>query len=240
MIDHRPEHTHAYVVVTGGAGGIGRGICAELRVRGYGVIAMNRSFSGDFGVEDKIPEIRCESVDLGAPESVSAALDRLASIEAPVVGVVLAAASPPLIEPIGKSARKDLAKLLEVMVLGHHQLLSGLVNGHMITRRQGAILAVLTTALDSSTNTPANSNMGIYVTAKAALRTLVSCYAEDYPWLRTGCYSPGFTDTPMLDVIDTRFVEAMRAAGKVADPVEVGKDIATAFAELAEPTAAPS
>jgi 3-oxoacyl-[acyl-carrier protein] reductase len=65
--------------------------------------------------------------------------------------------------------------------------------------------------------------MGAYVIAKAALKSMLSVCAAEYPWLKVRTIYPGFTKTKMLDTFDMRYLELAQAKKPFSSP----EDIAT-------------
>lgn len=216
-------------MVTGGGGGIGRYVCRDLAQLGHRVFAANRQFSEPFLQEvgdcDVVPMI----VDLATPDSVDAFAASLDGEGSEIVGAILLASPPPNIGLLATLQHSVLKDHLSVSVIGHHQLIAALIERHWQPRAQGAVLAVLTSALSENGTAPTSSNMGGYVVAKAALGALLQCYRKDYPWLHTAVVSPSFTRTDMLEAFDDRYIELLNEQGKIDEPDAIAAKIVSEF-----------
>jgi NAD(P)-dependent dehydrogenase (short-subunit alcohol dehydrogenase family) len=74
----------------------------------------------------------------------------------------------------------------------------------------------------------AAKSMGGYIIAKYGLLGLMKVLDAEYSWLAVHTTSPGYTETPMLDAFDPRFLDQMRAthpAGKFSSPDAVAAEI---------------
>src|SRR5262249_21993999 len=112
----------------------------------------------------------------------------------------------------------------QVGVLGPQRLLALLVRHFFRKVRRGAVVGVLTKAMGEDGGNAA-SGMGAYVVAKWGLAGVLSALAADYPWLRVRSVKPGFTETPMLQAFDGRFLAVQREREAFRTPQEVASQI---------------
>lgn len=207
----------SYIVVSGGAGGIGSALCRLLPASGFVPIVGYRSNKeqaerlalecGGFAVK----------LDLVSDESIAQSLAQISeeAWEGEVCGVVLAASPPPDLLPFGKLTPEMLLHQFRVNVVGPQSLLAGLIKTHFRKNKSGVVVGILSEAMGGE-NRPPVTGMGAYVIAKTALRGMLSVCAAEYPWLRVRTVSPGFTKTGMLDVFDERYLEQMQAKAPFA------------------------
>lgn len=219
--------TKSCVLVSGGAGGIGSALCHLLPEHGYTPIVGYRSNT------EKAEALAHEcggfalQFDLESDESIAQALAQLAGKlqeEDKLAGVVLAASPPPDLFPFGKLTAEMLMHQFRVNVAGPQLLLAGLIKNHFRKDKAGTVVGILSEAAGDAEHPPVTS-MGAYVIAKTAQRGMLDVCAAEYPWLRVRTVSPGFTDTPMLDVFDERYLEQMRARAPFATAEEVARRI---------------
>ena len=111
---------------------------------------------------------------------------------------------------------------LNANVLGPFLLISRLMTEVFIPRKNGAITAVLTKAIEDQ-QSAALRQMGAYSIGKNALRSLIELVQVEYQWLNVSYIYPGFTDTKMLEAFDTRFIEHLRLSGQLSSPEKWGK-----------------
>lgn len=216
------------VLVSGGAGGIGTAVCTLLTARGLTPIigyhrdaAKARALAASVGGE-------AIALDLSSPESISAACAEIMRSATRVIGVVLAASPPPALGPFGKIADTEMLQQWHVNVRGPQQLVAELVRGCFRKSQRGTIVGVLSSAMGEGIGSAA-SNMGAYVIAKYGMLGMLAAAKADYAWLQVHTVSPWFTDTPMLDVFDKRFLDAQRAHTPFRTPTQVADDVVTAL-----------
>jgi len=212
----------SYMVVSGGAGGIGSALCRLLPASGFAPIVGYRSNKeqaerlalecGGFAVK----------LDLVSDESVAQSLAQISERAGEVCGVVLAASPPPDLLPFGKLTPEMLLHQFRVNVVGPQSLLAGLIKTHFRKNKSGVVVGILSEAMGGE-NRPPFTGMGAYVIAKTALRGMLSVCAAEYPWLRVRTVSPGFTKTGMLDVFDERYLEQMQEKAPFASAEDVAR-----------------
>ena len=216
----------SYVLVSGGAGGIGSALCRLLPASGLTPIVGYRSDKkqaeqlalecGGFAVQ----------LDLMSDASITQSLVHLSEKlgEGRIYGVVLAASPPPDLFPFGKLTPEMLLRQLRVNVIGPQLLLAGLIKTHFRKHKSGVVVGILSEAMGSENNPPV-TGMGAYVIAKTALRGMLSVCAAEYPWLRVRSVSPGFTKTKMLEVFDERYLEQIQSKIPFASAEDVAHRI---------------
>jgi len=219
--------TAAYVLVSGGAGGIGSALCRLLP--GSGLLPIVGYRSNAELAEGLARECGgfAAHLDLESDASIVQALaevsERLGE-NGRLHGVVLAASLPPDLLPFGKLTPEALARQFRVNVAGPQLLLAGLIKTQFRKHRSGVVVGILSEAMGDANRSPA-AGMGAYVIAKTALQGMLSVCAAEYPWLRVRTVSPGFTRTRMLDVFDERYLEQAQARAPFASPEEVARRV---------------
>lgn len=202
----------SYLVVSGGAGGIGSALCRLLPTCGLIPIVGYRNNKGQ---ADALA-LECGGfsvkLDLENDDSIAQSLVQISAIvkEGSIAGVVLAASPPPELLPFGKLSSETMSHQLRVNVIGPQLLLAGLIKAYLRKNKSGVVVGLLSEAIGSDNHSPM-TGMGAYVIAKIALRGMLSVCAAEYPWLQVRTVSPSFTSTKMLDVFDERYLEQMQA-----------------------------
>ena len=211
-------------LVTGGGGDIGAATCKRLAEVGYRpIVAYRRNCPVAIGLAERFGG-RPIALDLTDDASIMSAVETLAAYPEPLAGVILAASPAPVIAPFGKITAEDMQLQWQVNVMGPQRLLAGLVRSSLRKRKTGTVIGILSEAMGDSLR-PTASSMGAYVIAKFGLAGLLSVLAADYPWLRVGSVSPGYTQTKMLQAFDQRFLDLMRAKKEFLTPEEVAENI---------------
>lgn len=212
------------VLVSGGAGGIGAAVCAQLAAAGYHPIV------GYHAHRDAAEQIAQScggtplALDLTDLAQVHAAVEAVAALPTSLAGVILAASPPPRPAPFGTITPEELTHQLAVNVVGPQQLLAGLVRRCFRQTRRGRVVGVLTSGMGSGIGSAA-PNLGAYLIAKHGLAGVLATLAADYPWLTVDQVSPGFTETPMLQAFEARYLDAMRSQHAFASPGDVAAQI---------------
>lgn len=212
------------VLVSGGSGGIGAAVCDALAARGFTpIVGYARNRDAAQVVADRTGGTVL-ALDLTSDESIAAAIESLAAMGTPPGGVVLAGSPAPEIEPFGKISPDAMALQWQVNVAGPQRLLAGVVKRCFRPRKSGRVLGVLTSAL-AAPDKPAAGSMGAYVIAKAGMAGLLDVLAADYGWLTVRSVRPGYTETPMLQAFDARYLEMMRERAPFSTPQQVAAEI---------------
>lgn len=200
-----------HFLVTGGSGGIGAALCRQLaRQDVMPVIGYNTNRDTAEALASELGG-HALHLDLSDDAAIDTALGWMTSHTPNLSGTVLAASPPPVLEVFGKIERDDLLDQLRINVIGPQRLLTGLVKQHFRPRKSGVVVAILTAAMGTDSQS-ATSSMGAYVTAKFGLKGLMAALSADYPWLSVGLDYPGFTETPMLNAFDDRYLELVKSS----------------------------
>lgn len=212
------------VLVSGGSGGIGAAVCDALAARGLIPIvgyARNRDSAQVVAARTGGSVL---ALDLTSKYSIAAAIESLTTMEARLVGIVLAGSPAPEIEPFGKISPDAMAQQWQVNVAGPQRLLAGVVKRCFRPRKAGRVLGVLTHAL-AEPGKPAAGSMGAYVIAKAGMAGMLDVLAADYSWLTVRSVRPSYTETSMLQAFDARYLEMMRERSPFSTPEQVAGEI---------------
>jgi NAD(P)-dependent dehydrogenase (short-subunit alcohol dehydrogenase family) len=218
------------VLVSGAAGGIGGPLCRQLAVAGFHPFigfASGKDAAGELAVETGGTAL---ALNLTEPDQIENAVATISDSPFDLAGVVLAASPPPAIEPVFRLPPGEMQNQWAVNVAGPHELLGVVVRKLMRPRKKGSIVAVLSAAMGAD-GTAAKS-MGGYIIAKYGLLGLMKVLDAEYAWLDVQTVSPGYTETPMLDAFDPRFLDQMRAAlpaGEFSSPDSVAAEILNAI-----------
>lgn len=211
-------------LVSGAAGGIGSAVCDALAERGYiPVVGYCKNHAGAEAVAARTGG-QAIAIDMAAPASIIAACQKLAAKEKNLAGVILAGSPAPQLAPFGKISVEDMQQQWQVNVVGSQLLLSELVRHCFRKTKRGSVIGILTKAMGDGIGS-ASSGMGAYVIAKYGMMGMLAVLAADYPWLRVSSVSPGYTQTPMLEAFDTRFLELQRTHVHFSTPTEIAKII---------------
>lgn len=214
------------VLISGGSGGIGNALCRALAAKNYRPIvgySCNRDTALAIAYETGGSALH---LDLKDPSSIEAAITNLAEDDQRLAGIVLAASPPPAIAPVFRLPEGELTDQWSVNVDGPHRLLGGIIKRLMRPHKKGWLVGVLSDAMGRQ-GTAAKS-MGGYIIAKYGLLGLLKAINAEYAWLDVHTIEPGYTETPMLDVFDERFLEQMRAAqpnGHFTTPEDIAQKI---------------
>jgi len=197
-----------WVLVTGGATGIGRAICARLAHEGANVWVDYIDHDEDaFALQEELErlgaKVRLSNADVSRPEAMHQLMAEIK--EAGGVHALVHAASPPMVDRKFSKARwEDFLAHWEVGVHGAFLLCQGLtaIKG---TNRLSSIVFILSSV---TFNAPPADNTP-YITAKYALLGLARSLAVDLASkrVRVNCVSPGFTRTRLTAHVDDRIQE---------------------------------
>jgi 3-oxoacyl-[acyl-carrier protein] reductase len=221
----------SYVLVTGGAGGIGSAICNLLPVVGFiPIVGFNTS---DIQARKLASELGgfALKIDMSNNKSVREAIsfisNNLQETDS-LVGVILGASPPPDLLPFASTTADQLSNQLQVNVIGPQILLAALIKNFFRKAKSGTVVGILSKAMGTSI-TPPTTGMSAYVIAKSALNCMLSICANEYPWLKVRTVSPGFTKTRMLDVFDSRYLVMAQAQNVFSSPEEIAQLILEEF-----------
>jgi 3-oxoacyl-[acyl-carrier protein] reductase len=217
-------------LLSGGSGGIGAAVAAQLADRGYRpIIGYGRNAEAAGEIARKTGGTAL-ALDLASPAAIEAAVNQLAADGDELAGVLLAGSPPPGLHPYGKVPAEEMALQWQVNVVGPQLLTAGLVRNCFRKVKRGTVVGVLTKAMGEN-GQGASSGMAAYVIAKYGLAGVLAALAAEFPWLKVRTVSPGYTETAMLSAFDPRFLDLQRdkAPFQTADAVA-----AAILAEIAE------
>jgi len=189
--------TNKTAIVTGSAGGIGRGIATKFAAEGARVGVLDLTQEASQSVVDEIREAGGQAVALGADisqeASVEAAVQRMRDTFGPINVLVNNAAVMPS-GRLHETAVADFDRCLAVNLRGMF-LMCRAVLPEMIERRDGSIIHMA-----SVTAILGLPGVAAYSATKGAAVALARSMSTDYARLgiRVNAVSPGTIDSPML------------------------------------------
>ena len=217
----------SYVFVTGGSGGLGSAVCRLCPSFGYTpIIGYNTNAAKAHILAKEIGGLAVR-IDMSDGNSILSAVKIITKeigTSGSLAAVVLGASPPPALEPFLKISNEQLSYQINVNLIGPNILLQTLMKSFFKKKKAGTVVGILTEAIGSEDRQPA-TGMGSYVVAKTALKGLLSICSAEYSWLKVRTVSPGFTKTPMLDVVDPRYLEMVHARTPILAPEEVAMHI---------------
>lgn len=226
-------------VVTGAAGGIGRGIALAFAAEGARVAVLDRNLDGAEETAEMVRKAGAEAmasiIDTSDPASIEtarAAVEKtLGDVEVLVNNAGIMGAGGDLMD----LALKDWEQLLSINLTGYF-LCSQAFGKGMVARKSGALVHVV-----SITSLAPHPHSGNYGVAKAGANMLSQLLAVELGQhgVRSNAVHPGLVNTPMTQrTYDVPELAEARAKlvpqGRVAAP----EDIAQATLFLASPRAA--
>jgi NAD(P)-dependent dehydrogenase (short-subunit alcohol dehydrogenase family) len=221
----------AAVVVTGGSEGLGASLARELASRKARVVVVARREEALRRLVDEIREAGGEAHALAADVGDKLATHAIAGAAAALVGSVdllvhnASTLGPVPLRALLDTECEDLARVLEVNVLGPFRLSKAIVGG-MVLRDRGLVVHV-----SSDAATSAYAGWGAYGVSKAALDHLARIWAAELEGTHVRFLSvdPGEMDTRM-------HADALPDADPrtLARPAEVASRLADVIARSAE------
>ena len=179
-------------VVTGGAGGIGRAICACLAEQGWRVVVADIDSAAAEQVAREVGG-HAQMLDIRDPACVEAAVAAIEAAHGPVGAVVHSAATFGALTPAEETSIADWDRIVELVHRGTFLVIVAFAK-RMAARGGGSIVAL------SSWNGVRSARMHAYCSAKAAVNLLVEGMAAE--WGRSGvrinAVSPGVVMTPRV------------------------------------------
>lgn len=224
------------VLVTGASSGIGAAVARHAAKAGWRVLVgygagRDRAEAVAAQIETSAGAAIPVHLPLDDVPGIERAIDTLLETDARPQALVLCASPPLDVGAFTKATAEAFRQQFNVAVVGNHALIAKLWKTCFRPRRDGHIVAVLTAALGP----PPTPQLAPYLVAKAALKTLLDCARAEYGrgGLRVSFVSPGYTDTPMLDAFNDRFLELAREASsgkRFLRPDDVAASIVEALA----------
>lgn len=182
-------------LVIGGSGGIGSAICARLAAEGYDVAF---SYNANKAAADKVADtirdggrrVEAAAVDITDAAAVKAFVDGAAARLGPLGAVVYAGGPSLHMTLIADLTPDDWSRVIDVDVKGCFHLVWAALP-HLKAARSGAIVAVITAAVDT---VPKRDIMS--AAPKAAIEMLMRGVAkeEGRNGVRANCVGPGWID----------------------------------------------
>jgi NAD(P)-dependent dehydrogenase (short-subunit alcohol dehydrogenase family) len=211
-------------LLSGGSGGIGAAVAAQLAARGYvPVIGYRRNAEVATEIARKTGGMTL-ALDLTSPESIEAAVAQLTAQEGELAGVLLAGSPPPGLHAYGKIPADEMEQQWQVNVVGPQRLTASLVRNCFRRAKQGTVIGVLTKAMGEN-GQGTSAGMAAYVIAKYGLAGVLAALSAEFPWLKVRSVRPGYTETPMLGAFDPRFLELQREKAPFQTADEVAAEI---------------
>jgi len=183
------EQDHKVAIITGGSQGIGAGLVAEYRRRGWAVVATSRTIkpAGD-------PAVLTVDGDVSEPATtdriISGALERFGRIDSLInnAGVFIS-------KPFTDYTADDYATVVGVNLTGFFRLTQRAI-AEMLKRNAGHVVNITTTLADY-----ADSSTPSVLTAitKGGLASATKSLAIEYAsrGIRVNAVAPGIIQTPM-------------------------------------------
>jgi 2-hydroxycyclohexanecarboxyl-CoA dehydrogenase len=182
-------------LVTGGAGGIGRAICADLAALGAHVVVADLNEAGARETAGALPDASALRVDLGDPGDIAAAVTRVRPVD-----VLVHNAGVSIVEPFTESDPAHWDLMWKINLRAPMQLTRALLPG-MVDRGWGRLIFI------SSDGARAGSGgEGAYAATKAGLFGLAKTLAREAArgGVTSNVVCPGPTDTPMTRAVAER------------------------------------
>ena len=207
------EQDRKVVVVTGGSRGIGAGVVAEYRRRGWAVVAVSRTIkpAGD-------PAVLTVEGDVSDPATIdriiSGALESFGRIDTLInnAGVFIS-------KPFTDYTTDDYARAVGVNLTGFF-LLTQRVIGEMLTRGGGHVVNITTTLADyANSGTPSVLTSLTKGGLASATRSLAIEYASR--GIRVNAVSPGIIQTPEHPPESYRELAGLHPLGRVGQVSDI-------------------
>jgi NAD(P)-dependent dehydrogenase (short-subunit alcohol dehydrogenase family) len=184
-----PGTDRSVVIITGGSQGIGAGLVAAYRERGWAVVATSRTIK-----PSQDPDVLTVAGDVAeqatAGRIVSEAIGRFGRIDTLInnAGVFIA-------KPFTDYTAADYATVVSVNLTGFFWLTQRAIT-EMLTRGRGHVVNITTTIVDYASSTePA----ALTALTKGGLAAVTRSLAVEYAsrGIRVNAISPGIIQTPM-------------------------------------------
>jgi NAD(P)-dependent dehydrogenase (short-subunit alcohol dehydrogenase family) len=189
-----------FVIVTGGASGIGLAAAIRLRKRGWRVALLDRDAAAlERAAREVGPDgVTVHALDVTDEEAVSAVVDSIAAA-GPVRGLVNSAGIAADI-PLADTSAALFRKILDVNVIGSFLLVRAAVPA-MVAAGGGSIVNIA-----SVSGMQGNMGRTAYGASKGAVITMTKVMAVELAAnsIRVNAVSPGPVDTPMVQAIHSQ------------------------------------
>jgi NAD(P)-dependent dehydrogenase (short-subunit alcohol dehydrogenase family) len=193
------------ILVTGGAGGLGKEITLALLKKGHSVIVLDRTPKHQIPAEwiDRLLDYR--QVDLADLSRVQQVLDEY-TIHAPSrIDVVIANASPRIFKQFKDFTRRDVVELTHASFTGHVLLINGFLSS-MLEKDYGRIIVI-----GSKSGVCGYSSGSMYCSLKSAWIAFHESLAREFKSYRknvtiTTICPDSFSDTQGMPLRHHRFI----------------------------------
>ena len=219
-------HHQRLALVTGASRGVGRAVALALAAQGDHVLLIGRDETSLTSVYDEISDAGGDATGVPLDVTDYAALDRLGAIIAEKWGrldslVGNAALLGPM-SPVAHIAGEEFEKLMAVNVTANARLIQSM-EPLLLASDSGRAVFVTSGVAES-----AKPFWGGYATSKAALNTLVRCWAHEQQGtnLKINLLSPGPVRTAM---------RAKAMPGENPDSLTRPEELAPLFLEMLSP-----
>ena len=219
-------------LVTGGAGGIGAAICAQLATAGQQVAVADVDLDRARAVAEAIGGVAVE-LDVTEPGSVAAAVAGTVELLGPVA-ICVSCAGWDELRPFLDTDEAFQAKVLEINLAGPMRVTRAVLP-HMVAMSWGRIITIA-----SDAGRVGSSQESVYSGAKGGLIAFTKTIARESArhGVTANSVCPGPTNTPLLDAITAASSDAERVIAAMAKAVPMRRlghpdDVAPAVAFLA-------
>jgi 3-oxoacyl-[acyl-carrier protein] reductase len=198
MLPQNPSFDNRTVMVTGGAGSLGRAIALCLRDHGCRVIALDRDETAlaKMGSEPGIDTMLCDLLDSSAAERcIGEAWERHGPISI-LVNAVGYIHSAPLVNMASRMDRRHSIeawrRVIDINLTAVFLATVNVVDRMVSTRTRGVVINL------SSIAAAGNAGQGAYSAAKSGVNAMTKAWAKELGILgiRFVAIAPGFIDTP--------------------------------------------
>ncbi|MCW8330864.1 SDR family oxidoreductase [Photobacterium sp. SDRW27] len=182
--------TNKVVLVTGGASGIGKGICNLLAAENVTVLAVDVNEDAGFALVSENPRIRFRQADVTSESEMTAVVTDLQEQFGRLDGLVNnAAIATPYNAPLEELDLYDWNKVIATNLTA--PLMVTKICIPMLKSSKGAIVNISSTRAEQS-----EPNTEAYSASKGGLVALTHALASSVgPEVRVNCVSPGWIDT---------------------------------------------
>ncbi len=222
------------ILLINGTGGIGEELAHALSKEGMSlVIGFTNSESKASALCNKLSSQKLE-LNLEQPENFESVVEKLSTITDQLLGIVFLSSARPAILKFTEQNSYEMNRQFQVNAAGPALFTQVLIRKQLLKRPFGFVYGVLSKAMGLE-NTGVSSNMSAYIMGKYAQLGFLKSLHADYPWLKIDFSVPGFTETPMLEAFDPRYVELLKQKNAIEKPSVIAKEIADRILSYAKP-----
>jgi len=223
--------TYKRVIVTGGASGIGAGVCRELARRGCSVAIADRAITQAEALAAALRkdgfDARSIALDVSDPDAIVAIFSRISPEEAPANALVNCAGINVRASNLDFEL-EDWRRILDVNLRGTALMGREFARALIRMKQSGAVVNV--TSMLAHYAAP---NLASYASSKGAVAMLTRSQAVEWgPFgIRVNAVSPGYVETTLTSKIFS--VETYRETilrrtpmGRLGQPIDLAKVVA--------------